>query len=465
MRFSKFTHIYECISKDRVNYIIRHSLTNKSFLFNLKEFNDLQDFLKQNKENKNVQILEENHLIVPDSYKEDKFLKFFKDKYNLDKFNLEIIYLLFNSSCNLNCKYCYVEGSKSDEFNHESMKESDFNQLMIFLDNLIKEIKKKEPKKNKLTFIFYGSEPLMSKKLFIQGLNSINNICHKNKITPDFQLITNGTLLDKEITEQLKKFRVQVSISLDGNEKINDIMRKYHSGKGTYKEVIKGIRLLNKDNIPFGISCTISSHNINNLIDNVKFFKKIGAKSVSFNILLNARFLKIPLISLEKLNDNLIEASAFANENNLYEDRIQRKVTAFNNLPRFKDCGGVGNQLVFFPNGDISVCEAYLCNRKYTIGNIKDNLSLSKIENHPVVKKWTERYPLNMKECVMCPSLGICGGGCAFNAETNFGDISKRDLPFCVHTNKCLNWLLKKSLKDKTDIDDYFIWDITSMCN
>ncbi len=463
MRFSKFAHVYEAIYEKSSFFVIRHSITNKSFFLDKEEFRKLIEDFKNIKKNKNIKKLVENHLIVEDAYSERKFVEYLKKENNLDKFNLEIIYLIFNTNCNLRCKYCYVEGSKSKKFNHQSMNKEIFHNLIDYLKNLIKYQKEKNPSKKKLTFIYYGSEPLMSKKLFTKSLEEIQKRCQENKLVPNFQLITNGTLIDEELIPFLKKFKVVVSISLDGSKKINDSMRITLDGKGTYDKVVKSIKLLNKFKIPFGISCTISQHNINNLKENVELFLKLGAKSIGFNLLLNARYSEIPSLNLINLNDKLLEASSKVDKLGYYEDRIQRKVRAFNGIPRFKDCGGVGNQLVFFPNGDIGMCEAYLCNRESKIGNIK-NQKIEEIEKNPVVKYWTKRYPLNMEECIYCPSLGLCGGGCPFNAETiSKKSIYERDTPFCVHTEKTLNWLLKKSIEEKTSEKNPYIRDITFM--
>jgi uncharacterized protein len=301
----------------------------------------------------------------------------------------------------------------------------------------------------------------MSKNFFIRSLEIIKKICKKNKISPDFQITTNGTLMDKKIVSTIKKFNVGVSISLDGNKEINDLMRVDFEKKGTYDRIIMAIDLLKEYKIPFGISCTINQHNINCLNKNVDHFLKLGASSIGFNILLSARHTKIPLIPLKVLNQNLLDASKKVNDFGIYEDRIQRKVRAFNGNPRFKDCGGVGNQLVFFPNGDVGPCEAYLCDRKHIIGNI-NNLKVEKIEKNPKLEYWTKRYPLNMKECLCCPAIGICGGGCPFNAETlSKKDIYQRDKPFCVHTKMALNWLLKKSVEEKIKNKNPKIKDIT----
>ncbi len=463
MKLPKFSRIYEFICEENCYYIIRHSITNKSFFFTAENFKELITNLKNKKETKDIQILKKHHILVQDNYSEKKFIDFLKESYNLNNFDLEIIYLIFNTSCNIGCKYCYIEGSAEPGFRNTSMDDKTFNKLTDYLEKLIIYQKKKNPSKKKFTFIYYGSEPLMSKEFFIKSLRLIKNICNKNKITPDFQITTNGTLFDKKIANAIKKFRVGVSISLDGEKKVNDVMRTTYDGKGTYDKIIHAINLLKDSKIPFGISCTISQHNINCLKDNVEHFIKLGANSIGFNILLNARYASIPLIPLTILNDKLLEASKKVNNLGFYEDRIQRKIRAFNGVPRFKDCGGVGNQLVFFPNGDIGTCEAYLCNKKSKIGNIK-TFKVEDIENSSIVKYWTERYPLNMQECLYCPALGICGGGCPFNAETiSKKDIYQRDKPFCVHTEETLTWLLKESVEEKTGEKEPYLRDITFM--
>lgn len=80
-----------------------------------------------------------------------------------------------------------------------------------------------------------------------------------------------------------------------------------------------------------------------------------------------------------------------------------------------------------------------------------------------VLKEWTNRQPVNMLDCKYCPALGVCGGGCDFNAEIKFGGLQKRDKTFCVHTHKILDWLLVKSVKEKLKTDDIYIKDISFM--
>ena len=97
MKFSKFSNFYEIIYKDICYYILRHSITNRSLFLTEKEFNELMGNLKNKRETNSISILKKEHILVPDNYSEIKFANYLKEKYNLNKFDLEIIYLIFNA--------------------------------------------------------------------------------------------------------------------------------------------------------------------------------------------------------------------------------------------------------------------------------------------------------------------------------------------------------------------------------
>ncbi len=47
-----------------------------------------------------------------------------------------------------------------------------------------------------------------------------------------------------------------------------------------------------------------------------------------------------------------------------------------------------------------------------------------------------------MEKCCYCPALGICGGGCGFNAFVRHGSIHEIDDTFCSHSLYTLEWLI-----------------------
>ena len=466
LRLSKLSSAYECCSENSFHYLLRHNILNHSFILNEDEFNQILDHLKEKNESKNIKILKECHIIVPENYNENKFVKYLKKKYKLDTPFINIIYITFNTQCNLDCKYCYVEGSFDNTFKDQTMNKNSFNNLLTFLEIFIKDAKKSKQIGSKISLIFYGSEPLLHPGYVQKTIERLSSVSRQTNIHIEFEIITNGTLINNNLINLFKKYNVQLAISIDGPKEINDLMRPFKNNKGTYDKVVKNIKRLNKEGIIFGVSCTIGPHNINDLSRNIPFFKKLGAGGVGFNLLLKAKNKDLPFVSINKSNDMLIEASSFARKNKVYEDRIQRKIKSFNKSepPRFKDCGAPGNQLVFYPSGDIGICQAYLGCRKYLIGNINNDIDNPlKILDSDDLKKWSKRYPLNMKYCVYCPAVGICGGGCIFNAEIAGGSISSIDKSFCVHTIKTFDWLIRKSIEEKLGNKDIFIRDISFM--
>lgn len=467
MRFSRISSIYEVCSNNAFYYILRNNLTNKTFFLNESDFESLKKNISEKNKSDDVIELQKAHILVPEDYSEEKFISFIKRKYSLNNPDINIFYFTFNNECNLACKYCYVEGSYDKNKKSISMTQEIFENTLEFLENFILKLKEKKKLSSKLSFIYYGSEPLLNPDHVIKSIERIDKVCKKAEVKREINVITNATRITPELIDCFKKYNVELAISLDGTEEVNDRMRIFKSNKeGTFKKIKEAIDLLKKEKINFGISCTIGPHNVEILKENISYFKQLGAGSVGFNTLLGAKNQEIPFLSINKSNDCLIEASDFSNQNKLYEDRVQRKVKAFNQTehPHFKDCGAIGNQLVFYPDGTIGVCQAYLGCSKPLVGNVsKDKDNPLKVLKSKILKQWADKQPINMDECKYCPAIGICGGGCVFNVKIKFGGLMKRDKSFCVHTHKILDWLLIKSIKEKLNTEDIYIKDISFM--
>jgi sulfatase maturation enzyme AslB (radical SAM superfamily) len=53
------------------------------------------------------------------------------------------------------------------------------------------------------------------------------------------------------------------------------------------------------------------------------------------------------------------------------------------------------------------------------------------------------RLTLNIKECLKCEALGICGGGCAYESFVEFGKCDKISKKGCLISKTLLSQLLK----------------------
>ena len=120
--------------------------------------------------------------------------------------------------------------------------------------------------------VFSGGEPLSREDLFklVKQANSLG-------ITP--ALATNGTLIDKNVAEQILDSGIKrVSVSLDGATA--EVHNKLRQLEGSFERAIEGIGYLRNQEVPFQINITLTKHNAGQLEDIYKLAKSLGAMAV-----------------------------------------------------------------------------------------------------------------------------------------------------------------------------------------
>jgi len=362
----------------------------------------------------------------------------------LDCKKIGILYLLTTDACNLACRYCFIESEIPHNYQFTKMTpETVHFGIDLFVKSLAKSPGIKEPQ-----IILYGGEPLMNLAAVKEAISYINQLKlhHKLPENTSITLNTNGVLINKEVIEILKQAKnLNIAISLDGNQEINDKCRIYHSGLGTHDDIMRAYQLLSDNGIGVGFCCTINKFNVDNLEEIAKWFvEELRASSVGFNMLIESYNVDAVRGNAEeyaeKTAQKIINCFKYFREKGVYEDRIMRKVNAFvDSYIYYHDCGGCGQQLVISPDGMIGVCQGYCANRKYFVKPDKNFNPL----NHPIWDLWRHRSPLFMPQCRSCIALSVCGGGCPYSAEQRHGSIWEMDDNFCVHAKKTTEFLIK----------------------
>ena len=91
---------------------------------------------------------------------------------------------------------------------------------------------------------FFGGEPLMNwqvvKDLVAYGREQ-EKLHNKNF---RFTLTTNGVLLNDEVQEFVNREMSNVVLSIDGRKEVNDRMRPFRGGKGSYELIVPKFRKL-----------------------------------------------------------------------------------------------------------------------------------------------------------------------------------------------------------------------------
>lgn len=155
--------------------------------------------------------------------------------------------------CNLHCRGCYASSySQYAEINTDDVEKiiQEAEDLGIFLINIL------------------GGEPFLRKDMF--------SLFEKHKNVA-FRVSSNGTLLDPDILDSLKRAgNVVVFFSLEGLEKETDSWR----GDGIFEQIKENMSLLKKERILFGFSALLHDENKDILVseDFLDCMEKLGNK-------------------------------------------------------------------------------------------------------------------------------------------------------------------------------------------
>ena len=176
-----------------------------------------------------IELTAEGRLFTPDAY-EPLIPAVMKRKTVVKALCLHIAH-----DCNLACKYCFAEEGEY----HGRRALMSFEVGRKALDFLIRS----SGNRRNLEVDFFGGEPLMNWQV-VKDLVAYGR--EQEKLYDKhfrFTVTTNGVLLNDEILEFVNREMDNVVISLDGRKEVNDAMRPFRSGKGSYDFIVPKFQL------------------------------------------------------------------------------------------------------------------------------------------------------------------------------------------------------------------------------
>ncbi len=360
--------------------------------------------------------------------------------------HLETLYLLVTDECNLRCKYCLINNCLPQVYSKTFMTWNIAKTAVdMFFANLLNNPTDTDDSFKNI--IFYGGEPLLNFDVIKKVVEYVKSTYQQRLVDMDgtfrFSVITNGTAITNEVALFLGKHEdVSVTISLDGSKEVNDKKRVTTTGNGSFDMAIKGLNILKeaggRSNV--AISCTIDDHNIEHLSELLELQSEYEFTAINLNPLLETNAVTVDGDYTKNVSNRMLEYFVLARDKGVYEERVMRKVLSFvNKTIHAFDCQATGTQVVCSPDGKIGTCQEGLGNKNFFFGDVGTNWSFFE---EPVLSEWGKRTPLNMPQCYHCPALGICGGGCTYNAWLKNGSIWSLDDKFCVHSLTTLEWLI-----------------------
>lgn len=316
-----------------------------------------------------------------------------------------VIILPVNSSCNLNCAYCY-HGEKREE-----IKIIPFEVLIRIYEEISKYAEN-------VTFLWHGGEPLLA------GINFFKEAVDIQKSSVEFcgkihnNIQSNGTLLNKEWADLFIKKKITFGVSIDGPREIHDRNRKNLDGSGTFDKILAGIKLLRESGINRVGSIALVTK------DNVDFpdevYRVLRICGVTSSVL---HFCSETEDGVSSLIPDLAKAVKFFQRIfDLWfrDDDPSFRIRNFVNVLRVLyggrplECASLYDgcrQFITVNNrGDIYFCHRLVRNNEFRMGNIMKSSLLEIIAASE--KFYTEASDIP-QECFSCKWFLACGGGCA----------------------------------------------------
>jgi len=444
--FSKFTNI---LAVDDGVVALYHSLNLKVVFISENLLNRLFTLSEYNTK------LRATGMIVESHKDDDELLKKIVDSLMSRPSIPSVMYLLLTDACNLACEYCFVENQIPGNQKRIHMDVKTAKKAVDFFISSF--ARYPEHLGEKKTIIFYGGEPLMNKNVFIETVKYVTKLKRDGVLSSSLSmnLLSNGLYFTPELVNFMRENEVNVSISIDGDQVATNLHRRDHEGKPVFGRIMKTVRLLQDENISFGVSCTINEETLKDTKKTIDFLvNNLKVKGLGFNILARGHSINIKRDYESRAASFILEAYEVFRQEGIYEDRIMRKVNSFTKQRIHPyDCAAAGGrQIVITPDGQVGICHGYIGPRKYFVGTVFDKDLI--VEETSTYKTWKRRTPLTMPQCQACIALGICGGGCPCDAEISKGSLWELDERFCIHAKMTIEWLIKdlwSCVKDKKD--------------
>jgi uncharacterized protein len=307
--------------------------------------------------------------------------------------------------CNYSCAYC-LQAAQIHQAAASSTKDA-----AEFLANVDSWISAPE---GMAKVEFWGGEPL----LYWKKIEVLAPALREKFPNAKFSIITNGSLLTREIIDQLKEWDFSVSISHDGpgqhirGEDPFDDPHKFAYIQYAYKAL--------HPKFSFNSVLTPTNHDVNTIIDwfqdyfpdcNVVFEGVVHSYGTDPSSIFTIEQLQA---FSDKLSQQLVDGSALRSRQ--LADKLRRTMASIiNERPSealFQKCGmDMPEYLAVDLKGNVTTCQNVGAKGAHKIGHVDDfeNIALN------TSRHWSKR-----PECQSCPVLQFCQGSCMYLGGDNW---------------------------------------------
>ncbi|MED9946173.1 MAG: anaerobic sulfatase-maturation protein [Hallella sp.] len=332
------------------------------------------------------------------------------------------------SACNLRCDYCYYLEKQHLYANEGRQMLSD-----ELLERFIREYIESQTTPEVL-FTWHGGEPLVRPLAFYEKVVRLQQRYARGRRIAN-SLQTNGTLINDDWARFFHDQGWLIGVSLDGPEAYHDAFRRTRGGGRSFRNVIRGIDILNRHAVEWNALAVANRLNGDHPLSFYRFFKNIGCRYIQVT----------PVVERLAHHDDGRQLASLVDEGQLAPFSIRPKqwgnflCTIFDEWVRHdvsmfffnifdatlanwvgvapglctmaKHCGHAG---VMEHNGDVYSCDHFVF-PEYKLGNIHEQSLVEMMYSERQRRFGRAKADSLPTQCRECQWLNACHGECPRN--------------------------------------------------
>ena len=314
--------------------------------------------------------------------------------------------------CNLACRYCFA--GEGEYHGKRAMMSVEVGKKA--LDFLVKS----SGKRRNLEVDFFGGEPLMNWKTVKELVAYGRELEMQHDKHFRFTLTTNGVLLNDEVQQFVNQEMDNVVLSLDGRKEVNDKMRPFPGGSGSYDLIVPKFQKLaeSRNQEKYYIRGTFTRENLDFAKD-VMHYVELGFRQISIEPVVGEdtdpyaiRESDLPRIFQEydTLAKTIVEYEKKGKGFQFFHFMIDLEGGPCV-AKRLSGCGSGTEYLAVTPWGDLYPCHQFVGDEKFLMGNVEEG-----VVKPEIAEEFRSCSVYSKEKCRKCFARFYCSGGCMANS-------------------------------------------------
>ena len=423
-------------------YILYNTLGGATYMVADEARTAIQNFVEGQISDDYIQDLKKEGILVEDYVDERAIFKAQRDQTKYC--SSSAAFTVFTTyRCNAACVSCYERYMWGDATPDQSMDEDISNRVVRFIKNTVVENSYSE-----FSVILNGGEPTLNIDWDLWILKTIDSWAREKGCHFRAGMLTNGTLLTKELIDEFMRYDTTLQITLEGPPEIHDQKRVYEDNSGTYDDIVRTLELLKQSKQNVNIRVNVDKENYPHMercLDElrerigegwfVRFFRTIPGAKVKDSSYESC-------FEVEQLAPRLPKLWNLATERGFN--------VVLRPLRNYAFCDySAEHSYSIDPLGDVYKCEGLVGLQDHRIGTLDETGRPS--EKTYAYYDWMSMDPFAMQGCSECVYLPMCGGGgCSAIAYDKYGTYHRAACPLERYTlAEQIRFIVKKTYPEK----------------